>query len=435
MTYLRIIDDSLDRHRQFKALLNDLNGSTVEYRADLLPDGLDDNQVDEYIKNSLSAQCIYNDVTSAPPGSVFLVDLKLRRAMTTAEEEACFREAVRLLSSSNSRDLERAAAEIENVFSAYNNMKAYPIAVFICVVSLKLQSIPILISTAAYDEAEQFAEAYGVKHVPGKANVANPLKAYPQGWGDEIRNLNRHPNVIIREILNQYFSPLSSFQSVWEHGNGETVPYACETVAAKDLGNRIWNTCLDDTANKALHCRTEWKLLGPRLFEHRFLEAAVTRLGLDCSVEYSIPASVDGKVRFCLPVEPGIAFLLSLKELVTSMTSDGKPPPKGISFERKGDLLSLTIYLNSETCSAWGMVKRFLNKGEGRWKYHPTFDGNVCERIPGGGLSEAIFHLGHSRLNGIVGDEPWAKMFRNGSPDWIAWPSFGESSITYHWHI
>jgi len=415
MTKLYIIDDDPGRHAQFASLVHSLKDEG--YAA-----GNGGSDFQGQAMACMTHESLWDLPHQISGDAVFLVDYRLELGVSTDTLNSLRDRLHSKVAALGADDQIARLLKGARTILGESKYESYFLAVVLCAI-LKSKGIPtIVISSAGYEAGQPLSEAW---KMPIAASASD--KAWEK-WKEEILKLRvRHADVVISEVLRSYFTPVAYMLNAWTHNY-------CNTEG-RIAGAAIWGIKdIEGTANKALHERApvSWRPLAPSPIPVTLLRAVGERLGLPLQVSGEDPGP------FVLPISPGIMVLLSLRELVKEMTSDNesgklRPDPKSIVFTQRGDVMSIAIKFDESACAGFSMVKRFLARRD--WKQHKTHNDEIIHRIPGGGLSEAIFHLGHARLNGIKGDEPWAKMFRNGSEDWVAWPSFGESSITFHWHI
>lgn len=412
MKTIYLIDDSPGRHVELRPLLNSLNanpGAVPEYAATCPNDGSEANTV---AKNSVDVNVVWTTVSQAAPHSIFLIDLKLAGVNETTscniltqfinnETEIWGNEARRLLND--------AASNYQLLLSTYST------AVLACAV-LKARGISfILVSTAAAaDIFTPWCEAWDIPAAQSRA------REQWKSWKDEIVKLHRHPDQITRNILDGYHNSIAMDESAWTHD-------WCQDHIQE--GRKIWR-CegIDDSSNKALHCRSNNGWMPYSEPSRPIASGTLNCIFKELGFKFPVRINCDG---FAFPFEPGIVFLLSLRELVVAM---GSPSPKEISFGMNGELYYVSVGLDN--ASPLHSINRLLTKA---WKLHQTFSEkevnkqSIQESIPAGGFSEAIFHLCHSRLGGIRGDDDWVRLFRNGSEQWVMWPCFTDEGITFYW--
>lgn len=413
MKTIYLIDDSPDRHLQLQPLIDSLNasafGAVPEYTATYPSNREEANNL---ARQSIDVNGVWTTVCHAEPGSIVLLDLFFDgvNEITSARSlTQLITDDARPWGVSARKWMIAAQEEYPSLLSTYST------AVLACAV-LKARGISfILISTAAAAATfTPWCETWGIPSAQSRA------RDQWRSWKDEIIKLHRHPDPITRQILDLYAGPIAGDDSSWTHN-------WCQDNIQQ--GNNIWGCVLDDSQNKALHFRQEgWRLsddpsrpvAGSVLHNTDEEQSVVKKLGFD----FPVKCNCD---RFVFPREPGIVFLLSLRELIVAL---GETKPKAVLFGKGSHQYFVSVELQDANQSK--MINRVLEK---KWKLHETFSGtySICEPIPNGGFSEAIFHFCHSRLGGISGDEDWVKLFRNGSRKWVAWPCLTEKGITFYW--
>ncbi|WP_300434403.1 hypothetical protein [Zoogloea sp.] len=415
MKTIYLIDDDAGRHLQLAALIDSLNASLPdlpEYQADNCPN--DRNAAVAVADNSVNCINVWTAITAAPPDSIFLVDLHLGDVseVTSRRELSCYINNSTEPWGETARSLLNEATDIHNQL-----LTEYSTAVLACAV-LKAREIPvILISTAAGSRAfRPWCDSWRIPYAPDRYDYQW------KSWKEEIIKLHRHPDSITRQILELYAQPITSDSNAWLHD-------WCEENV--ELGQNIWNCSFGDDMNtadcqnKAIHIRQKaWGLSDSpsRPMNKSVVLDAVKKLNFDFSVECICD-------NFVFPREPGIVFLLSLRELIVALGKNN-PKPEAVRFGNEKNRYFVSVELQAANQSE--MIDRLLRKD---WIAHKTFTGQdpICEQIPSGGFSEAIFHFCHSRLAGISGDEDWVKLFRNGSRKWVAWPCLTNKGITFYW--
>jgi|GEM_PF-5331755 len=242
-------------------------------------------------------------------------------------------------------------------------------------------------------------------------------------WGREFY----HQDPIINAIYDQYIRKIQENTKYWEHNECDILSQACIEYG-REMWQADWNS-QGDATNKAFHCRPDdWGTaytIPSRPIQLNYLRHAVNQLDLGCELRWE----PEDLAKFCFPIEPGIMFLLSLRELVLALKNGLK---ELVFREEAGKLYSLELVLNNHEEADFELsnfLGRFFEKG---WKDYPTFS-DTMEYIPGTGLCEAIFHLMHCRLSRIGGNKPWAQMFRNGNKKWTVWPSINDKGIKFYW--
>jgi len=411
---------------QLGALIRSLNaqcGGADAYAANCPGQGISENDA---ARNSIDTPKVWDVVTTANTDSVFLLDLSLTQPLFRSDQGVSvpLNEALAkkyLEQKINERKESWAAAAKQLIDSAKNSYKdllgKYSTAILACAV-LKARKIPCIIVSGVVGYAD-FGPWTKDWNLP--TAQSSDEKSW-QDWEKEIVKLHRHPDMITGRILNLYASPIANDDKAWEHdwcGNNIS------------QGEGIWGSSLGDTANKVLHCRADnsWRFRKdvPEPIEKSVFLSVVEKLGF----EFTVICEID---RVVLPKGPGIVFLLSLRELVNEIHTPGNRKAKGMVFGKDHDLHYVSLVF--EGFSQLAAIKRLLSKD---WKAHLTLSGNdsgkdpIREQIPAGGVSEAIFHLCHSRLGGIKGDDDWVELFRNGSAKWGMWPCITGDGITFYW--
>jgi hypothetical protein len=409
MKTIYLIDDSPDRHLQLQPLIESLNasaGAVPDYAATYPSNGVEANDV---ARQSIDVNGVWSTVCQAEPNSIFLIDLLLdgvNEITSTKSLTQLITDTAEPWGVDARQWMIAAQEEYPGLLSTYST------ALLACAV-LKARKISfILVSTAAAaDTFTSWCETWGIPSAQSRA------RDQWKSWKDEIIKLHRHADPITRQILDLYAGPIAGDDSSWDHD-------WCEHNI--QLGSNIWGFVLDDPQNKALHLRgDEWRLSDDpsRRVAGSVLRDVVKKLGFGCFVQCNCD-------WFVFPREPGIVFLLSLRGLIAGLVNDKKPKPKAVLFGKESNLYFVSVELqDANQCET---IDRILIR---QWKQHRTFYGpdSICEPIPDGGFSEAIFHFCHSRLGGILGDEDWVKLFRNGSRRWVAWPCLTDKGIAFYW--
>lgn len=419
MKKIYLIDNDFVRHEQLAPLIKNLNspdGTSPEYVGNA-PNNIE--HAKELALQSISAENVWNAVTSAHPNSIFLIDLVLDDMEDGIDEKTSRPVLEGRIRAETAEWGTKARELLQTVSDEYKTtLSTYSTAVLACAV-LKARGIKsILVSAAAaHNTFVQWREDWDIPIAQSRA------RDQWLSWRDEIVKLDRHPDDRTRQILDQFQESIASSNEAWEHDwCGRNV----------QCGKSLWS-CeqIDDPSNKALHCRSNdaWAL---KSTPSRPIDVAVLQTVLN-KLDFVFPVQINCTSPFVLPIEPGIVFLLSLRELIVAM-SLGRPSPKAMVFGKDNGLHYVSVIM--EGAAPKDSIKRLLTKEP---KLHHTFpehektNMSIRESIPAGGLSEAIFHLCHSRLGSIRGDEDWVNLFRNGSAQWVAWPCFTNEGITFYW--
>jgi len=452
MTTIYLIDDDASRHQQLDILIRTLNvENNNQYLGTECPG--DTEKAHAHALDSINPVNVWRKVSTAPIDSIFLIDLKLE----PINEEKSYEDLLAFLAADSSDWKEAATSDVKTAFQKYPSLAAYRTAIFACAVLNARRVKTLIISSAALDGARILRNRWPLVIATSTRDSASEWMT----WKEKISELMRHPDRVVSDILMQYAGLVIADPdgNAWRHND-------CERAASINLAKSIWHyDDIDEQINKAFHTRSDgWTVLEElsRPISEEALKAAVERLELGCKLEYDVEETTllgHQMKRFCFPVEPGIAFLLSLKELFYASKKridnrDALRNPEKLVFGKRDELHWVAVHFDPKS---WGgrsaFIERLIRKP---WKTHSVFDRNMMaavskdstpdskkeravseirEHVPDGGLSEAVFHLAHCRLGEIrvTEDEGWAQMFRNGARKWVAWPSLGESCIIFYW--
>lgn len=416
MTIIYLIDDYYRRHQQLNVLVDNLNAElpTAEYKCDVCPK--DENEAKKHATKSILSGNVWTAVSTAIPGSIFLLDLKLgdldeSQAWESLQEQlsACF---------ADWKD------KAQKLLEEWSSSSPHKTAVFACAVLLSRGIDVILISTAAFQDARAIGGSFRIPVAVSSAGEDWPA------WKEAILKLRRHDDPTIRKMLVSYFEPIPQSPNAWNHG------WCQEDNAITKAQDILGMFCFDEGLPpyskskevKALfrRCDESWKLIHPEnIVSSTTLKAALSVL--------QIKATVDCHV-FEFPASPGIAFLIALKELLNASKDKGAPEsirffalPTDATAKGAARVFGVEIVFpaKDDNPDGLGAVLRLLDKLK---------RAGADSKGPAGGLAEGIWNLGHCRSNGIrASGQEWAEMFAQGSPYWLAWPSFDKNSVTFHW--
>ncbi len=418
MTQIHIIDDTANRHLQHTELLNNLKTEGFT--------GVTCNNTDEAKINaraSTTPDHIWHLTSTVDLNSIFLVDFDLN--FDSQEIISARKRLMNLLLECKDATLNQGVnARLMEAESKFTIADKYFAAVFVCAV-LKTRKIPaIVISSAAFHSAEPLARFWELE-IPASAS-----ETAWHGWKAEILKLVRHPIPEVCRVLCAYNLPIVKDPDAWWHDwcgeeHGIRSGRAVLSIQSFDAGN-IQGSEIPE--NKAFHERAkgDWKFENPDcLVSGDTLKSALAVFGIKCSVTASL-------YRF--PVSPGLAFLISLKELLRACLNDkGKGAPKQVEFfsfpPSSADPLVCGVRIefpdSISECSGLGLMDKFLRK---------TKSSGTDAVGPIGGLSGAVWNLGHCRSENVrTNGDAWAEMFSKGSSYWVAWPCFEHNALTFRW--
>lgn len=415
MTKIYIIDDDPNRHLQHAKLVSDLHNCGFDGVT-----SIDEAQAETNAKASISETSIWETTSSAQSNSVFLVDFRL----VDVDEDAAYKSLMALLENCGNECLiNDIKVLLETAFQTSADLEKYHSAVFACAV-LRARNIPVIvISSGAFETAERLSELWDMGMAASSSSEA--WKA----WKVEILKRVRHPDPFVRKLLVRYHEPVSGDLNAWRHdwcqpndgiGHGRGVL----KIPSFDQDNL---TGSESTENKAFHMRTDdaWSVIPAAGY-------LVCKSSLSHALkQFDINAQVSCDV-YRFPVSPGLAFLISLKELLLAcLDEQGNGAPILVELFTKGDdstdpdISGVRIKFSDSDGHGLNLVKRLIKKIK---------ESQNDETIPQGGLCRAVWNLGHCRSSDIQANgEPWAQMFSNGNPHWVAWPSFSKDTITFHW--
>jgi len=405
MTRIYLIDDQFNRHLEHSLLVTDLTGKGFAGEV-CWNENLAKNKADSCV----TPESIWNLTTTAVLDSVFLVDL------TLGVDEVAAKISFAAIFDGAEVSLKN---EIKTLLPYCDKNSSYYSAIFACAV-LRARRIPtIIISSRAIQVGRELWRDWGIPLCVGTGDFEWPT------WKDGILKLMRHPDPLLRSMLVKYQEPIKNNTNAWDHD-------WCDDAAIPTAQNVLSIESFDEERTtkeiKALLMRSNsgWEFRSP---EHGIssntLKAVLKVLDIDASVESSV---------FEFPVSPGIAFLISLKELLIASKDKGTPQsirffalPSDATSKNSVRVFGLRIEFASSEDNPDGLsaVLRLLEKLR-------TAGNDVAG--PAGGLAEGIWNLGHCRSKGIrTFDEPWAEMFAKGASQWLSWPSFDKNSVTFHW--
>ncbi len=309
------IDDRSTKQKAYRELATKLGAEQSLSFKDVPPQG-DGAEVHDFIRSSHTIERVFQIATREKP-SIILLDLNLWPDGEVFRANKRIDDLIRI-------DVEHKPTDqrLLGVLQDLNDVKAsgeeeelefaarYYTSFFVCAAAAKFGHRVILISTLVGPEVYSVLKRkYSVPSAGGEG-----LLQWVNGWAAEITKIFGDP---VDRTINQYLVALDTDATVWTHAG-------CEREGAKAIARTIYG--LDDildNENKALHQIQEPGK--PFTAMDKKPVRGITLRRVLAALEFPCVVSVEGgeNAEYYLPVKPGLAFLLAVRELASAMT-DGR---------------------------------------------------------------------------------------------------------------